>query len=544
MDKKSENEFESWNSKMVSGVEFRYKVKVPITNELPTLHIISPVNFEYDFLHERQVIADCDEYLKAKGKSDVTLSTPTSLSQPNLLLRNDKQDAELPLKVHAPSFQSLSTADSCLPLFVGTLPPAASHLVSGKILQPSIVDGGASNQQFLPKQIQYDEPKCSSSELTQMTSEFASPTTCTYLKDFDIQSDDPFTTTELKTINELEELKKILMHDSVFGSCPLEAKQLTTKVMVGNDNEGSAIISSSETHLVNSKNLSYSPFSGSEYKNGLCKFPESVSLLQETSSSCLRNNHAIDPKTKRYAEVGTPLNGFHNYFASGSVQTKSTESFVSHLSSSVPRCLNSSPLTVRPQAFSGLTELDGPVNTEKNYSNFKITTTNMGNVDPNYSHMKFEESLLSWATSCGFSHSHARRLLELGVQKKVFSCENLEQNKLILLNLLHTFNSLLTTFSTSQSSHKFSEQSALLIAVTFPNDLSKAQQLARLVIFLEQNGFSQDIICQYIQNPESKENEAVVKFLNNLTICTNAPHNFSPVNLLFSTPRGMKSPEK
>nr|AAW27804.1 SJCHGC06182 protein [Schistosoma japonicum] len=168
----------------------------------------------------------------------------------------------------------------------------------------------------------------------------------------------------------------------------------------------------------------------------------------------------------------------------------------------------------------------------------------MGNVDPNYSHMKFEESLLSWATSCGFSHSHARRLLELGVQKKVFSCENLEQNKLILLNLLHTFNSLLTTFSTSQSSHKFSEQSALLIAVTFPNDLSKAQQLARLVTYLEQNGFSQDIICQYIQNPESKENEAVVKFLNNLTICTNAPHNVSPVNLLFSTPRGMKSPEK
>ncbi|KAK4473240.1 hypothetical protein MN116_002749 [Schistosoma mekongi] len=544
MDKRSENEFDTWSYRMVSGVEFRYKVRVPITNELPTLNEISPVNFEYDFLHERQVIADCDEYLKAKESLNETLSTPTLPSQPNLLLRNSKQDTELPSKVHVPSLQSLSTADSCLPLIVETLPPAASHLVSGKILEPSIVDGGASNQQCLPKQIQCDEPKCSSSELTQMSPEFTRRTTCTYLKDFDIQSDDPFTTTELKTINELEELKKILMHDSVFGSCSPGAKQLTTKVVVGNDNESSTVISSSETHLVNSKKLSYSPFSSSEYKNGLCRFPESVNLPQENSSPCLRNNHAIDPKTKRYVEVGTPLNGFHNYFDSGNVRTKGSGSSVSHVNSTVPSCLDSSPLTVQPQAFSGLTEPDGSVSTEKNYCDFKITTTNMGNLGPNYSHLKFAESLLSWATSCGFSHSHARRLLELGVQKRVFSYENLEQNKLILLNLLHTFNSLLTTVSASQSSHKLSEQSALLIAITFPNDLSKAQQSARLVMYLEQNGFPRDVICQYIQNPDSKENEAVVKFLNNRMIRTNAPHNVSPVNLLFSTPCGMKSPEK
>ncbi|VDQ05835.1 unnamed protein product [Trichobilharzia regenti] len=67
------------------------------------------------------------------------------------------------------------------------------------------------------------------------------------------------------------------------------------------------------------------------------------------------------------------------------------------------------------------------------------------------------------------------------MKKRVFTYENLEQNKLILLNLLHTFNKLLTNFSSSgsssssPSSHRLSEESALVITLTFPNDLSKVR---------------------------------------------------------------------
>lgn len=49
---------------------------------------------------------------------------------------------------------------------------------------------------------------------------------------------------------------------------------------------------------------------------------------------------------------------------------------------------------------------------------FKISTIGIRTPDPHHSQIKLLESLLSWATNCGFSHSHTRRLLELGLQKR------------------------------------------------------------------------------------------------------------------------------
>ncbi|CAH8475699.1 unnamed protein product [Schistosoma mattheei] len=149
MDKESRGNFDTWSSRMVSGVEFRCKVKVPTTTNLPTLNEISSSAFEYDFLHEKQVIADYDEYFNAKKNLDETLSTSVygiPPDQSNPLQESNKKGIELPRSFHFSDPQSRSSNNSCPASVIGTPPPAASHLVSGKILEPSIIDSGASSQ--------------------------------------------------------------------------------------------------------------------------------------------------------------------------------------------------------------------------------------------------------------------------------------------------------------------------------------------------------------------------------------------------------------
>ncbi|CAH8486959.1 unnamed protein product [Schistosoma rodhaini] len=536
MDKESRGNFDTWSSRMVSGVEFRCKVKVPTINDLPTLNEISSSDFE--------VIADYDEYFKAKKNLDETLSTSVCgipLGQSNPLQENNKQGIELSRSSHFSKPQSLSSNNSCPDSVIGTPPPAASHLVSGKILEPSIIDSGASSQPCKSEQmkISSNNPECSSSELIHMKpNSSTSSTICTYLKDFDIQPDDPFTMTELKTINELEELKQILMHDSISSSCQLQAYHPTTKDLISNDNEVSSVTNCSNAHFVNSKKKSYPPLSSSENKHDSCKFPETANSFQ--NKSCFINNH----KAQGCAQDVAISNGLHNSSGYGNASTKSTKLPRPFLNSCVPYSIKSIASTNQPQAFGGIAEQTSFVNTEKCQDMYKIDNIGIETPVPHHSQIKLLESLLSWATNCGFSHSHARRLLELGLQKRAFTCQNLEQNKLILLNLLHIFNSLLTTFSTNQNPHKLSEQSALLITVTCSNDLFKAKQLARLVIHLEQSGFSQDMIYRYIQNPHSMENEEVAKLLINLTPPNNTVCQVGPMNFPSSKSLGMKSPEK
>ncbi|CAI2725219.1 unnamed protein product [Schistosoma spindalis] len=548
MDKESRGSFDTWSSRMVSGVEFRCKVKVPTIPNLPTLNEISSSTFEYDFLHEKQVIADYDEYFNAKKNLNETLSTSLCAipqGQSNPLQESNKQGIELPRSFHFSDPQSRSSYNSCPASVIGTPPPAASHLVSGKILEPSIIDSGASSQLCKSEQmkISNNNPECSSSELIHMKPDSSTISTiCTYLKDFDIQPDDPFTMTELKTINELEELKEILMHDSISSSCQPQPYHSTTNDIISNDSEGSSVTNCSNTHSVNSEKLSYSPFSSSENKHQTCKFPETTNSFQ--NNSCFISNHISDHQVQRRAQDVAISNGLHNSSGFGNAPTRFIKLSKPFVNSCVPYSIKSIAFTNQPQAFGGVAEQNSLINTEKSQDVFQISTIGMRTPDPHHSQIKLLESLLSWATNCGFSHSHARRLLELGVQKRAFTCQNLEQNKLILLNLLHTFNSLLTTFSTNQNSHKLSEQSALLITVTHPNNLFKAQQLARLVIYLEQRGFSQDIVSRYIQNPHSMENEEVTKLINDLTTLTSTVHQVNPINFPSSKSLSMKSPEK
>ncbi|CAH8483157.1 unnamed protein product [Schistosoma curassoni] len=547
MDKESRGNFDTWSFRMVSGVEFRCKVKVPTITNLPTLNEISSSAFEYDFLHEKQVIADYDEYFNAKKNLDETLSTSVygiPPDQSNPLQESNKKGIELPRSFHFSDPQSRSSNNSCPASVIGTPPPAASHLVSGKILEPSIIDSGASSQLCKSEQMKVSDnnPECSSSELIHMKpGSSTSSTICTYLKDFDIQPDDPFTMTELKTINELEELKEILMHDSISSSCQPQPYHSTTKDIINNHSEGSSVTNSSNTHSVNSEKLSYPPFSSSKNKHETCKFPETANSFQ--NNFCFVSNHISDHQVQTRAQDVAISNGLHNSSGFGNAPTRFTNLSKPFVNSCVPYSIKSIAFTNQPQAFGSIAEQNGLINTEKCQDMFKISTIGIRTPDPHHSQIKLLESLLSWATNCGFSHSHTRRLLELGLQKRAFTCQNLEQNKLILLNLLHTFNSLLTTFSTNQNSQKLSEQSALLITVTHPNNLFKAQQLARLVIYLEQRGFSQDMIYRYIQNPHSMENE-VAKFLNDLTTPASTVHQVSPMNFPSSKSLSMKYPER
>ncbi|VDP61817.1 unnamed protein product [Schistosoma mattheei] len=294
----------------------------------------------YDFLHEKQVIADYDEYFNAKKNLDETLSTSVygiPPDQSNPLQESNKKGIELPRSFHFSDPQSRSSNNSCPASVIGTPPPAASHLVSGKILEPSIIDSGASSQLCKSEQMKISDnnPECSSSELIHMKPvSSTSSTICTYLKDFDIQPDDPFTMTELKTINELEELKEILMHDSISSYCQPQPYHSTTKDIISNHSEGSSVTNSSNTHSVNLEKLSYPAFSSSKNKHETCKFPETANSFQ--NNFCFVSNHISDHQVQTRAQDVAISNGLHNSSGFGNAPTGFTNLSKPFVNSCVP----------------------------------------------------------------------------------------------------------------------------------------------------------------------------------------------------------------
>ncbi|CAH8449274.1 unnamed protein product [Heterobilharzia americana] len=529
MERKNKEHCEGWSIKMVSGVEYRCKVKAFAAPELPSLETVSFADIEYDFLCERQVIADHEEYLKTKKHLNQTSPTPACdipASQLNLSSSEiDNRTVDIPSHVTISNSEMFSPPHLCPPSVSWPPPPAASHFVSGQILVPSILDGVSSSQPSHVSEKIAVQSNGSSSEVNHITPDSVNSSACTYLKDFDNGPDDPFAMTELKTINELEELKKILTYDSFSGSSLPNTDQLANKETLSKNTKVSYVVNNTEAQsTTNSNNLSYSSSFSSNETHTTSKAPEALySHHQNYSMSYLKSIHSnIDHNPRKYPQ---------NCLESGKLTNDNIKSSTMKLDS-YPHEVKSNTLVQRPHscaASGGVVEPRSFASATKHQS-----TVSVNSAETNHN-VKLEEDLLSWATSCGFSHSHARRLLELGMKKRVFNSQNLEQNKLILLNLLHTFNSLLTNFSTDRNSSRLLEQSALVIALTFPNDLSKAQQLARLVIYLEDNGFSQDIISFYIQNPQSIENEELARLLNNLMIHSNMDYEVNPVNSFFSS---------
>ncbi|CAH8823279.1 unnamed protein product [Trichobilharzia szidati] len=492
MERKGRKDYEAWGVRMVSGVECFCKVRVFVAPDLPALETSNSSDYEYDFLYERQVVADHEEFLKSKKHLDQAI--PTSIGEvPSVQLNVPPEDniqkvVELSSRPHVSDSQSFSSCD-LRPLSLSSAPPppaAASHLVSGQILLPSILDGNPSqppppriSEQVEPQDSQHTGP---SSEFNCAPRASASPSACTYLKDFDNGADDPFAMTELKTINELEELKKILCDSFTGSGVPSSsssvADMLATKATASACNEKPHPTNDLDAQSsVNSDNLSYSSFFSSDKTLTIDKSPETIFVQPKSySQSHLRSIHSnTELNSGKYLHDEAILNVTPNnlLLESTKLSHKKTEISTAGLNSSFSQNVKLNSLPQRPQSCSGGGRISGQrslFNTTKHQNTISFG----GSTDISSHNVKLEENLLSWATSSGFSHSHARRLLELGMKKRVFTYKNLEQNKLILLNLLHTFNSLLTNFSSSgQSSHRLSEESALVITLTFPNDLSK-----------------------------------------------------------------------
>nr|CAH8821883.1 unnamed protein product [Trichobilharzia regenti] len=501
MERKGRKDHEAWGVRMVSGVECLCKVRVFVAPDLPALETSNSSDYEYDFLYERQVVADHEEFLKSKKHLDQTAPTPVCEApsvQPNVPSENNSRKVvELSSRPHVSDSQSFSSCD-LRPLSLSSAPPppaAASHLVSGQILLPSILDG---NLNQLPPPHISEQVGLQDSQHTGPSSEFncaprasASSSACTYLKDFDNGADDPFAMTELKTINELEELKKILCDSFTGGSgvpsssssSAVVADMLAGKDTVSACNEKPHPTNDLEVQSsVNSDNLSYSSFFSSDKTLTIDRSPETIFVQPKSySQSHLRSIQSnTELNSGKYLHDEAILNVTPNnlLLESTKLSHKKTEISTAGLNSSFSQNIKLNALPQRPQSCSGGGRICGQrslLSTTKHRNTASFT----GNTDISLHDLKLEENLLSWATSSGFSHSHARRLLELGMKKRVFTYENLEQNKLILLNLLHTFNKLLTNFSSSgsssssPSSHRLSEESALVITLTFPNDLSK-----------------------------------------------------------------------
>ncbi|TGZ62792.1 hypothetical protein CRM22_007215 [Opisthorchis felineus] len=211
-----------WDSRMVAEVDVVCRSKVPHFPEFDTEAYAPPSLsvYEYDFILERQILADYEQYWDQKRR--VECSTPVSLSNPTdqpssprmgsstptvaispepvaltaTSTEPSKSDPQSKLAVPSDSSAKIATAEP-VPEPLPNMPVAARHLLSGRVLQPDRTV--ANSTSMIP-----GEPSLPSASKHV-------PESTVYLRDFDTSPDDPFANAELKTINDLEELRNVLL---------------------------------------------------------------------------------------------------------------------------------------------------------------------------------------------------------------------------------------------------------------------------------------------------------------------------------------------
>ncbi|CAL8100631.1 unnamed protein product [Calicophoron daubneyi] len=560
MQKHPEREFLPWGSGMLTGIDVICRSKVPIVPELSQVCAPDPTDFEfeYDFLHERQTIADHDQYLDQKRKlaseppKPVELATSKSPVPGQVRYHLAVSTTEVKVSTLATTSNPVTSIATPPPVYYtgqhirlpystvrypAPLPVAARQLVSGSILQPS------RTKTTRPSDLQNSTsnlPDGSHNATLHNTSvngglsDTKNNRISPYLRDFDTGPDDPFASAELKTINDLEELRSVL---SSSAPKPVVLQPAANLLLPGNRTSSPRANSFSQIPAEFSPQLHAS---GPQTVSGRSSpMPLGYSMLPPVTSLCSQSSlsdvykavtSVADTNSRSFTSAYNmwPTNSYTGGQQTNDCGDRSPSVQRQSLSASVPNlqtvveCPNSvvdnamhcqrmhRTVPIRPVSVRGLQ----PPTFRHAYEN----EATLGIPTAEQRENKKTSVLISWALSNGFSGSRARRLIDLQRTRPGEASMTLEQAKTELLNQLRSVDILLSERFDTQGNNRLSENSALAAVTAFPRDLTKARQFAKVTVELEKYGYPQELIQSFVLasdlNPEDTISKIRAHFIH------------------------------
>ncbi|KAF7258503.1 hypothetical protein EG68_05348 [Paragonimus skrjabini miyazakii] len=516
MDRHSKSPFQPWSSSMVTEIDIICRSKIPVVPDL----IADPCfersvsNFEYDFIHERQIVADHDQYWDQKRRMDCTSPTslPDVINQPVSPRANSDSSAsprqprhELctpvpdcstklvlpePAAVHLPQSSVKSCALTSATQLALAPPMSARQLVTGQVLQPRKTEVKPDSK---------ETETCNSANMLDKPSpsENVAGESRICIRDFDSGPDDPFASMELNTINELEELKNVLLTKSTVNG-PLTPAQTSlgswTAFPQTNPNFASpslsSLVTASSSHTstsplapkfaneISDRLITPAPFAASHFPAAVQPSgPSASGLCTKTGSNLVA--HA-DYSSGPLAVPGKTLSSsVPNLEVLGTIEAKQRPSSVTG---------STTHLVHRPSPTKAHPLVGGPpsIRQTRTSSRSPARTTD------------YTQSLIQWAKDCGYSESVARNLLLMQRNKSLYFNVPLETARQHLLSQLRVVNLLLKEYRPPHYPNNLSEQSAIVAATSFSHDLAKARQFAQVVLDLERVGYSQETAQSFL----------------------------------------------
>ncbi|KAF6776970.1 hypothetical protein AHF37_04165 [Paragonimus kellicotti] len=512
MDKHSKSPFHPWSSSMVTEVDIICRSKIPVVPELTADPCFerSISNFEYDFIHERQIVADHDQYWDQKRRMDC--SSPASLSnavnQPVSPRANSCNSAspprprhELctpvpdcstklvlpePAAVHLPQSSVKSCALSSATQLALAPPMSARQLVTGQVLQPRKTEVKPDSKETVMchSENMLDKPSPSDNVAGQAK-------IC--IRDFDSGPDDPFASMELNTINELEELKNVLFtKPNVNGPLTSAQTSLGSWTAFSQTNPNFASPSLPSLVTASSSQTSASPFAPKPVNEVSGRLTTSAPFSAAHFPAALQPS---DPSASGLCtKTSSNLATHADYFSSPLAVPGKT------LSSSVPN-LETIEAKQRPSSVTGSTThlVHRPLPTKAHPLGgpHSVRQTRPSSRSPART-TDHTQSLIQWAKNCGYSESVTRSLLLMQRNKSLYFNVPLETARQHLLNQLRVVNLLLKEYRPPHHPNNLSEQSAIIAATSFAHDLGKARQFAQVVLDLERVGYSQETAQSFL----------------------------------------------
>ncbi|OON18717.1 hypothetical protein X801_05424 [Opisthorchis viverrini] len=517
-----------WDSRMVAEVDVVCRSKVPHIPEcdIDAYAPSSLSEYEYDFILERQILADYEQYWDQKRcvecSPPVSLSNPTDhpssprigSSTPTAAIcpqpvavtttstEPDKSDPQSKVAVPSDSSAKIDKAEP-VPEPLPNMPVAARHLLSGRVLQP---DRTVTNSTSMTP----GEPS-----LLNVSKHV--PESTVYLRDFDTGPDDPFANAELKTINDLEELRNVLL------SSPVNTRdtQSTLKQHTGQLTPPSTVIV--QDGFSTSPPINHpSPSNEQSIQYPRAPPPFRPLALNFTTSGF---SPAFHPKFTPHQslQVGS-MSGTNAANALNGLGVLPGRS----LSSSVPN-FEAAGLTERPNSVAGvvLSTNPHPSIPNKSIHAFEPRLPTGGSQQRSGFPQPVARTpaeldalvgmLIDWTKQAGWPESRARSLLQIPQNRARFSHLTLDKAKQQLAEQLHLVQLLLNEYApVGGSSNRLSEQTAVVAVSAFPHDFLKARQFAKVALDLEQCGHPQEVTQSFLLDARLNHEATLAQFLSAL----------------------------
>ncbi|GAA49114.1 hypothetical protein CLF_102520 [Clonorchis sinensis] len=511
-----------WDSRMVAEVDVVCRSKVPHIPEFDIDACAPPSlsEYEYDFILERQILADYEQYWDQKRR--VECSTPVSLSNPTDQPSSprigsstptvaispgpvavtatssewSKSDPQSKLAVPSDSSAKIDIAEP-VPEPLPNMPVAARHLLSGRVLQPD-------------RTVTPSEPSLSN------VSKHV-PESTVYLRDFDTGPDDPFANAELKTINDLEELRNVLL------SSPVDTRDMQPTLK-----QHTRQLTPPSTVIVQDGFSTSPPINPPP--------PSNEQSIQYPRAPPPFGPLALNFTTSGFSPAFRPRFTPHQSLHVGSVSGSNTANALNglavlpgrSLSSSVPN-FEAAGLTERPNSVAGvvLSSSPHPPIPNKSIHAFErrlptgASQQRSGFPQP-VSRTPAELDalvgmLVDWTKQAGWPESRARSLLQIPQNRTRFSQLTMDKAKQQLTEQLHLVQLLLNEYApVGGSSNRLSEQTAVVAVSAFPHDFLKARQFAKVALDLEQCGHPQEVTQSFLLDARLNHEATLAQFLSAL----------------------------